>query len=263
MLKLTKEDKQKIKFDPSFLTKKLDLSVGSFYAKYCSKSEMLRELLSKKISDIVGIKCPNYFILKDENCILIENLNNNDNFYCANSLKGEILTIDVLRKDLEFQRDKNKKFINVEEIMIKFNILHFIDILFSNINRNSSNYGFILKKDGTGELVIYNNGQILNYFENSTQPLSFPCVSAIDILITSKEEEAKYFIDNVNDEIIEEIDKIYNIFTPLRLSFLINCIEQETNENFQDKDTILLKYEQNYLMIGKLISFRKNNIMSK
>lgn len=48
MIRLSDEDKLKLKYDMNVRVKHVDLSIGSFYAKYCFDEEIFRELLGKK-----------------------------------------------------------------------------------------------------------------------------------------------------------------------------------------------------------------------
>ena len=80
MIILNNEDKLKLKYDRNIRVKYVDLSIGSYYAKYCFDDEIFKELLGKKVFDMVGIKCPNYFMFRDEHCVLSEDLNKYNHF---------------------------------------------------------------------------------------------------------------------------------------------------------------------------------------
>lgn len=261
MINLTEKDMQQLKNNnPNYVYfTNLYLSTGKFYVKYCSKNEMFRELITKKIADIVEIKCPNYYIVVEANCILIEEESNiKENFYRASDLKNETITLNDIQNALVVQRDKYNRFTNVEELIIKLSIMHFIDILFSNIDRFSANYGFILNEDKSGSLVIFNHQNLLNFFDKVTRPVSFPNADALDFTRYSKKAEAEYFIEHTSKNILEIINTIFSRFTPETLYLIINSIEKEYKEKFPDKMDVLMKYYKNYRMIGKLLS--KNRI---
>lgn len=67
MIKLSFEDRLQIKeknFD-YFNVHHFDFSCGSFYVKKCSLGDSFMELFAKKVFDIVGIICANYYLLND------------------------------------------------------------------------------------------------------------------------------------------------------------------------------------------------------
>ena len=59
-MQLSKEDLDKIQCDGFFLVSQVDLSIGSYFAKFCSLDAIFRELLGKKVFDLVGIKSAEY-----------------------------------------------------------------------------------------------------------------------------------------------------------------------------------------------------------
>lgn len=264
MINLTEKDMQQLKNNNLnyVYSTNLDLSIGKFYVKYCSKNEMFRELIAKKIADIVDIKCPNYYMVKEANCILIEEESNiKENFYRTSDLKIETITLKDIQNILEEQRDKYNRFTNVEELMFQISIMHFIDILFSNIDRFSANYGFILNEDKSGSLIIFNHQNVLNFFDKATRPVSFPNADALDFTRYSKKAETEYFIEQVPENILEIINKIFSRFTLKTFYLIINSIEKEAKEKFPDKMDVLMKYYKNYRMIGKLLS--KKELVNK
>ena len=97
MLNLNEEDRIKLKCDPNIRVKHVDLNIGTFYAKYCFNDEIFKELLGKKVFDMVGIKCPNYFMFRDEHCVLSEDLNKYNHFYLADEIIGNVTSINDLK----------------------------------------------------------------------------------------------------------------------------------------------------------------------
>lgn len=192
--------------------RQVDLSVGSFYAKYCSGEEMFKELLGKKIADMLGIKCPNYYMFKDERCILSEDLKEYNNFKSAYELMKNGTTINDLRTALEYQSGEYNRYTNVDELMFQIYTMHFMDILFSNTDRHLDNYGFVLNEDGTGALVVFDHGMLLDHLHIATQPLSFPTADALDYARYSKEAECRYFMEHADDEIMRMIQSILSRF---------------------------------------------------
>ena len=164
MIKLSFEDRLQIKeknFD-YFNVHHFDFSCGSFYVKKCSLGDSFMELFAKKVFDIVGIICANYYLLND-NFIISEDLKKLDNFLYITNLRG----IKLRNVTLDMVRDSLTEIVcNKEDIKLQLNIMHFIDILFSNTDRHTKNYGisyclyFSSLKDLTGQQAA-----ILSYID--------------------------------------------------------------------------------------------------
>jgi len=239
MINLTNEDKKKIKYEENIYLRKVQLTTGTYYVKYssifCSGDSMYGELIGKKIADIVGIKCPSYYIYWDEQCILSEDLNSYKGFCFAKDIGINNTTLNNVRECFERQKNEFGKFINIDELMIQVYMMHFIDILFSNTDRHEENYGFIVKEDGKGELVIFDHGDILTHFDIATRPLSFDNANDIDYALYSKVSEAKYFLSSISDEVMGLLKLIFLKFDIKTVSMIISSVEKEAGRNFVKK----------------------------
>lgn len=257
MINLTEEDKKKIKYEMNVWLRNVQLSTGSYYAKYCSMfcsaDTMYGELIGKKVADIVGLKCPNYYIYWDEQCILSEDLNSYKGFYFAKDIGINNTILNDIRECLEKQRDECGRFTNVDELMFQVYMMHFIDILFSNTDRHEENYGFILKDDGKGELVIFDHGDILTHLDIATRPLSFDKASDMDYALYSKAAEASYFFENASEEVMTMVNSLFLAFDVRRVSMILNSVEKDANRKFVHKKEYLKAYKKNYKMIKKLL----------
>lgn len=257
MINLTEEDKCLLKYDANVWLRRVQLSTGSYYAKYCSVfcpgDTMYGELIGKKVADIVGIKCPNYYIFWDEQCILSEDLNSYKGFCFAKDIGINNTTLNDVRECLEKQRDELGRFTNVDELMFQVYTMHFIDILFSNTDRHEDNYGFILKDDGKGELVIFDHGDILTHLDIATRPLSFDEASDVDYALYSKVAETSYFFENASEEVMTIVNSLFTAFDVRRISMLFNLVEKEANRKFVHKKEYLKAYKKNYKMIKNLL----------
>ena len=251
MIILTEEDKHKIKQEKNIKVKKVELSTGTYYVKYIYEENIFKELLGKKIADIIGLECPNCYMIKDEHCLLSEAVQESKIFKYAYEF-GKIYTLNDLQSALENERDKNGYYNNVEEIMNQIYLMHSVDILFSNIDRHEGNYGFSLHSNGTGILVIYDHDDILENLHLATRPVSFPESDGLDYARYTKEAELRYFLEQY-PEAPEIIKQILPKFNPIIIKLIMEKIERETNHKFKCKKKLLKNYLKNYIMINKVI----------
>ena len=259
---LNEKDIELLKFkENEVVVKKVLLSTGEFYAKYCTIHDAFMEILGSKVFSLVGIKCPNYTYIKDAHCVLSENVKNYDKFHNPFDLGMNGYTLMNVKNKLAGYFLQGK-FTNHKEICFQIDIMHFIDILFSNIDRHISNFGFSLKEDGMGYLVVYDNADFLQEFEKATRPMSIEGSNGLDFVFTSKREEAKVFISSLSEEERLYMLKIYEMFSPLRLLSIISGIEKDNDIKLPNKLSIMKSYIKNYMMIGKLLN-NKDKIKKK
>lgn len=257
----TKEDMEKINAkNNSTVVKKLFLSIGEYYAKYCTDADAFRELLGKKVFDMVGIKCPIYYYCEEAHCVLSENVNNFDKFFNPFDLGMNGYTMRDIKEKLGVHQLEGR-FSNIEELDFQLNLMHFIDILFSNIDRHISNFGFSLREDGSGYLVVFDNAEFLKEFHYAIRPVSFRNSGSLDFIFRAKKEEASNFLEHVSEEEKEYFKKVYELFSPFRLLTLIRKLEKENNIIFANKINTFKSYIKNYMMLGMLL--RDNKLLKK
>lgn len=258
---LNSDDIKKIQFKKdNVVVKKVNLSIGHYYAKYCTIQDAFRELLGKKVFDLVGIKCPLYHYVEQAHCVISEDIKNFDTFYNPFDLEMNGYTLKDIKEKLLLQQEQGK-FTNIDHIYFQIDVMHFIDILLSNIDRHISNFGFSLKDDNTGYLVVYDNADMLNEFEKATRPMAIETSEPLSFVFTSKRAEAKEFINNVDEGTYQYFMRIYEMLAPNRLFSMIKIIEIENNIKFHDKISVFKSYIRNYLMIGKIL--KQNNKIKK
>ena len=255
---LNSKDIELLKFKANdVVVKKVVLSTGEYYAKYCSIHDAFMELLGKKIFDLVEIKCPNYQYVKEARCVISDDVKKYDTFYNPFDLNMSGHTLRDVKNKLY------GKFSNVDELYLEVNIMHFIDILFSNIDRHVSNFGFSKKEDGTGYLVVYDNADFLNDFFKGTRPMAIESADALSFVFTSKMSEARVFINSLSELEKLYMLKVYEMFSPMRLLTIIRAIEKEQKIKLPNKLEILNKYTKNYLMIGRLLKEKNASLKKK
>ena len=262
MINLTDYDKFKISYNlASSLVSKVDLSKGSFYAKKCDQDEAFRELIGCYVFDIIGIKCPKYHFIENEKCVISEDLNVLSNFQCIGDISSikeliksrKIITLNVV-KDLLTNMVNNK-----DEIALQINLMHFIDMLFSNVDRHIYNYGISIDKNNNGCLVVFDNGLFLDYFDKIVKPPSTINVKYPKVRCG----ECEFFIKNLSLEHKKIIYEIFCRFTPYNVSLMFDKIEKEYNHKFSFKNKLLINYTRNYFMLYKLINMYINNSIKK
>lgn len=252
MIYITEEEKSKIKYNGWDKIVNLKINNKSYYAKFIGTAGAFRELLGKKIFDMLGISTPDYLYLRDKNCILSTDLREQ----YQNFIFGYELTDIINMNDLY---EIVRKYKNSEELITTLNILHFIDILFSNTDRHSNNYGFSINEDGNAKLVVLDNEEMLDDFIHATRPVSFPTKDHLCFIDFTKESEYKYFLDTLSEEQKQVIYYLLQKFDLKTVFSLINEIERENGIRLKNKRKILLNYIKNYIMIYKnTLNDRKN-----
>lgn len=233
----------------------VNLSSGAYYVKFCTEDEALKEILGKKIFDVVGIYCPKYTYLKEQKCIVSEDLNQLLNFKYMKELKFlKSVTLDtVINKVCQIVANKN-------EITRELNIMHFIDILFSNTDRHTNNYGLTIDESNNSKLVVFDNGMFLEHLDYVTKPVS----SRISSLKNAKASECEAFLNTLTNEELEIILELFNRFKPENIELILNSIEIEYNFKFNSKNTLLKNYIQNYKQLFYIMyKYKTINLIKK
>ena len=262
-MKLSKEDLDRIERDIFFLVQQVDLSSGSYYSKFCNINTRFMELFAKKVFNLVGIKTADYEYVQEKGCLLSKDLSSDKPmFSCydlyimrANTLKQVYDGLD----NLTYRFDYGIEY-KVDKVKLQIEIMHFIDILFSNIDRHISNFGFYIHDDGELELVLLDNEYFLQNFKTATRPMA--CgddeIDSNDFMGVSKKYEATCFFESMSDEMRELIPKYLEMFSPGRVEVLLNSVEDEECLGWPLKRYSMRQYRRNYNMICKLLGMNKN-----
>ena len=261
MIVLTEEDIEKI----NSLTNRylnvhhLNLSSGSYYVKFCSDEEAFRELIGKKVFDIAGILSPEYYYYREKKSLISSDVNQMNNFMhmCEvpkinKAMFNRQITLDIVINSLK-EVVKNK-----DEIELQINIMHFIDILFSNSDRHLKNYGVSIDSNENGSLIVFDNGEFIDYLDCITKPMS----CKVNKMTFIKSRECNNFIEKLSDEHKDYMYQLIKTFTPRTVELLMNQIEKENNHSFKCKKSLLRKYMKNYILIYTII-FKNMNIRLK
>lgn len=255
MINLTEEDKIKIFQVRDY--KELNLSCGNFYVKRAGvEVKAFGELLGKRLADIIGIKCPNIYVvvIGDEYYVISENLRNQGfktaiqlgiterkNYKLDScSLIDAGCYVDVLPSSLE--------------TMIGLVKMYIYDVLFYHEDRNLGNWG-LCPKDNKLEIAIIDNENILNpynteVFQKFHATPEFRGLNIYqDFLLFLKEHDIKYlklfkyFFDLLNpnyfNSIVADLDRT-NIFS--------SQIKKQFQETYQKHyEELKIIYEQEFL----------------
>lgn len=265
-MKLSREDTDILSYCSSGnKVKQVNLSIGTYYAKYghdnVGTTRMIfRELLGTKVFNLVGIKCAQYQYIHEIECLISKDLNEVDRFYWSYELGFGSLALEYVYEGIRLQDKVNGGFTNQEQLILSVEIMHFIDILFSNIDRHARNFGFYINEDGYGELVVFDNEGFLRCYESATKPYAFDgyIVEEQDCSNYTKEEEANKFFKMMSDEMKVLVPKYLEMFTPRRVEQLIHGIEVETNLQFPELKEHMKNYRNNYKMICRMLGMKKS-----
>jgi len=261
-MKLSKEDLDKIKCDGSFFVEQFNLSSGSYYVKFVSLNSRFMELLGKKVFDMVGIKSADYQYISEKGCLLSRDLNCDKPMFSCYDLY--IMRANTLKQVYDGLDNLNYRFNNgleykVDKVKLQLEIMHFIDILFSNVDRHITNFGFYIHGNGEVELVLLDNEYFLQNFKTATRPMA--CgddeMDSNDFMSVSKRYEATKFFESMSDEMRELVPKYLEMFSPQRVEVMLNSIEEEQCLGWPLKGYSIRHYSRNYNMVCKLLGMNK------
>lgn len=257
---LSEEDLCKIECDGFFLVDQVDLSIGSYYYKFAGPGEVFRELLGSKVFKMVGIKCAEYEYLPQKKCLMSKDLNSERIMYTPSSFGMKGITLYDVYMGIERGR-----FNNPDQVKLSIEIMHFIDLLFSNIDRHSTNFGFYLDSNNNAELVLFDNGCFLSHYDIATRPLAFQVggMSSMQFMSISKKEEAKEFFKRMSPEMRELVPMYLELFEPSRVEFMISQIEKEIGMEFPEKKYNMRKYKRNYSMVSSFVKGKKESFIKR
>ena len=142
-----------------------------------------------------------------------------------------------------------KQFNNYDELCLQINIMHFIDILFSNTDRHTRNYGYTIDELNNARLVVLDNGMFLEHLDYVTKPVS----SRITNLKNPKRSECDLFLDNVDLECKKYMIEIFDKLTPENVELIINSIDREYGFDFNLKQNLIDNYKKNYKNLYSII----------
>lgn len=252
MISFTSGDIEQIKdknFD-YFNVHQFNLSCGSVYIKKCCGNESFMELLGKKVFDIVGIDCPNYYYMNG-NYVVSDDLHKLDKFIYMNDVPGVSDSITWRTVTFKLVCDFLCEICNnKEEVKLQLIIMHFVDILFSNTDRHLNNYGVYFDEEGNAKIVVFDNGLLLDYFDCVTKPMS--CVVNESTFI--KMREFRHFLNNLSEEQIRYIYEIYCRFNTDVVRTLIDKVEKENGVKLNGKNRLIFQYTKNHLMVGAVLN---------
>ena len=146
---------------------------------------------------------------KVEETKVVVNITPMDRWKAEKMLDNSLMEMAVqMRRDVkaskaieqQTQYDTLKQFTNCNELVTQVNIMHFIDILFCNTDRHSSNYAFSVNEDGSAKLVVLDNELMLHDFFHATRPVSFPTQCHLTFTQYTKECEYKYFLETLPED---------------------------------------------------------------
>ena len=253
MIYLTKDDLKQLEHEKNLKYKYVNLSSGNYHMKCCDQSNMVKELFGKKIANIIGLSCPDYQYITEANCILSKNIKIDHTFFWAHELGIDGTTLKNIGECLEFQKANYNRFTNVQEIMFQVYLMHFMDIIFSNIDRSIVNFGFKLNDDNTGYLAIIDHGEMFDHFNLATRPLSFEKAGNLDYTAYTKVIEFKCFISKMAPELLRVFEQLFLLFEPKKIKLMIEQIETENNLKLFNKKEILKNYKINYKGLSKVL----------
>ena len=258
---------------------KLDLSIGSFYAKQIIDTYPINlaiaEVLGSYIAKEIGLFCPKYQIVlpyndDEEVFVISEDLNNYGKFVDAFNLgllkeyNASLYGIwDFLEKKYLNNPIYGSKIPKVFNDIIK---MYIFDILFCNWDRRSNNWGIIFNEDNM-QLAIFDNEFLL---ENDINHIISSQVDGVEWLNKTKiamnqnrrrislEMDLTTFFKESSKEFLILFEDIFNLITPDYFREILNKMEKNeivitkdgnVHLEIYDKEDYVQIYSNNYYLI--------------
>lgn len=257
-MKLTKSDIEKIcKVE---LATKLDLSIGTYYAKKAYDTEnryngidlAINELINSEILKQIKINCPDIEIVmpkitdESEVFILSEDLATLGKFKTAWTLGLKRTDSSSLYSIWNFlcekYRDNEKIMAKIPEIFEEIVTIYLYDIFMGNWDRLADNWGLIFNEDESEiiDFAVFDNEYHLdNFMPNiSTLPNGYDWLLKRRELLTKTGDEyeamqqeaitgdLKRFFYESSKEFYDIFENLYNTLTPEFYASLLNELEQ-------------------------------------
>ena len=258
---------------------KLDLSIGSFYAKQIIDTYPMNlaigEVLGSYIAKEIGLFCPKYQIVlpyndDEEVFVISEDLNNYGKFIDAFNLgllKEHNASLYGIWDFLEKKYLKDPIYgTKIPEVFNDIIKMYIFDILFCNWDRRSNNWGLIFTEDNM-KLAIFDNEFLL---ENDINHIISSQVDGVEWLNNTKmamnqnrrrvrlEMDLTTFFKESSKEFLVLFEDIFNLITPEYFRKILDQIEREeiiiTKDGnipleIDDKEDYIKIYSDNYYLI--------------
>ena len=268
-MKLSKEDLEIIDmYDGNTIVERVDLSKGAYYVKFGygiedNKKMIFTELLGTRIFNLVGIKCAQYQYIPEYKCLISPDLDIPNKMYWSYEFGFGSIALEHVLEGVYSQKRVGNGFTNPRQLSLSVEIMHFIDILFSNIDRHANNFGFYIDKGGYGELVVLDNEGFLSCFDKPVKPYAFSAEKLDEEIYNStKIEEAKKFFEVMSEDMRQLVPKYLEMFTPKRVEYLIKGLEVELDMEFCFYKKVMKDYKKNYNQLCRVFNYKKNNRIS-
>ena len=234
---------------PVFNHKFMMINGKSYYVKECDDNFNLKEIIAKRLADILGIKCANYDIIKtDDNIYYVsEDLNilgNARNLSIISAANSSLYLIwDALEKNLS----------GSQELMQELIQIYFFDLLFLNSDRKLHNI-MLVNTISTMHLYMIDNSLLFSQdraelFSSLARYDDLNCLSPIDWDNDKQKElnghNLEYFLQTSAKEYIEILKSMIKLVPVEVLKKVIEDIELEYNYEIPDKAVMLEHYQIN------------------
>lgn len=253
MINLTEKDKEIIR--RLGYPKIVNLSSGSYLVKSNYKNKGINEQISKKLADILGLVCPSYYLVNvdNESFVLSEDLNQYGEFISALEIceKYKDSNVDVVDNITDNSLYSVWAFIEnsypdatSKALMNEVLKMYIFDILFLNYDRDLKNWGILVQKDGTTNIVIFDNEFIFEQPEEDKVLMAetVALTSSINEFNPNTYEDFKRFIKDSSHQFIDLFKYYFDLITPDFLKGLIGQIERRDNIKIDTKDKLVEIY---------------------
>ena len=231
-----------------------------YYVKLCEDNFNLKEIIAKRLADILGIKCANYDIIKtDDNIYYVsEDLNilgNARNLSIISAANSSLYLIwDALEKNLPGSQDLMQELIQI----------YFFDLLFLNSDRKLHNI-MLVNTISTMHLYMIDNSLLFSHdraelFSSLARYDDLNCLSPIDWDNDKQRElnghNLEYFFYSFAKEYIEILKSMIKLVSVEVLKKVIDDIELEYDYKIPDKSIMIKRYQDNLENIKTILESR-------
>ncbi len=243
---------------------KVSLTTGTFYLKYrkCFDFKALNEIIISRLSSILGIVCPKYYLVipnfeynRENECfILSEDLNNKGYFSLASSLGiGANANASLISSWLYL----SQKYGDDEAMHRSLMATYLFSLFFGFNDFHNKNWG-VISNGKENKIAILDNEY--SFYKGIKPKMSFyPSKVDYDLDIALNKDieplelNIKYFLKTAQEEDISLFISLYYLFTPSYVKSILDSLKEEmiiTRDGLKplviDQDEVLNKYEAIY-----------------
>lgn len=256
---LTAEQKKDLEyFNHKFMT----INGTRYYVKECEDNYSLKEVVGKRLADILGIRCAEYEVVSANGTMYYLSRDLNE----LGSARNLTLIGDINNSLYTIWNGLDKTFENSKELMKELIKIYFFDLLFLNSDRKKHNI-LIVNSISNTHLYMVDNSLIfsdmrselfsgMTRYDDLKNVRKIDCLNKDNLYLDMNLHNLEYFLETSDRKFIEIIKEMFLKASPIIIKEVIEGVEKAYNYKLPDKEKMLAMYSKNYEAIKELLESR-------